>query len=418
MFWDEITWFYTAAMFIMTITCLYCAFAVLYFVISLIVYPFSRWKITVKRIILFPREILFKFREDYEGASKKLNRLIVLALSALMILECVRWSGIDTNVGSYTEFPHNVAGYYVMVYGSGAKYYKLPAVIRHGSSEESEHFHYIEKAFWPNGGTITFSADEYSPVILNKPTTVLFLNDREEYSEIEVMLTAEKCPDSRIPQTAPNVNLAVIASALSAFFLLLYFVPIQYPKHKLEEEKEPIYETEKKALPTEANVFINSSVIDDSFPPKCDYGKWFSTIYLSADKCTEEYMIRHTLREEVSLLSSFFNTGLFSVLLLTENHDFEKYCFNRLKSALAEKRMLETRQYFTEHYEYIIEVFQNCLRECPDNKELALKAVIESSVDYFYREGDDLKHSYTVRDALLKNATSIVSEFFTAYKQK
>ena len=133
------------------------------------------------------------------------------------------------NVGSYTEFPHNIAGYYVMVYGSGAKYYKLPAVIRHGSSEESEHFHYIEKAFWPNGGTITFSADEYSPVILNKPTTVLFLNDREEYSEIEVMLTAEKCTDSRIPQTAPNVNLAVIASALSVFFLLLYFQRIFQP---------------------------------------------------------------------------------------------------------------------------------------------------------------------------------------------
>ena len=148
--------------------------------------------------------------------------IVIFILAALVTLEGVRICGVDTNIGSYTEYPTGVSGYYLMVSGGGSKYYKLPAIIRRYNGDDP--FHYVEKAFWPNGGVLCFS--EEAEVRLNQTTTV-YAYDDDDVVSMEVVLTEERCEDSRIPVTQPQIHPLLPLFIWADIMLLAYFLPVK-----------------------------------------------------------------------------------------------------------------------------------------------------------------------------------------------
>lgn len=135
-------------------------------------------------------------------------------------------------------------------------------------------------------------------------------------------------------------------------------------------------------------------------PPEEDYEKWYKIIFSSAAKKTQENAQSRNDDELIHHLMSFFDTGLFIVVLATKNHDFERYCFRRLKESLAGSPRPDSGDAFIKLYNRIIDVFNECMKDGSDEEMLFGAAIAESVVDYFYQEGDDFEHSCHLRSEL------------------
>lgn len=235
MFPEVESFMHSAAFFIIMVTLLYTVLGLVYLLFRLFTYSSSQWKIAFKRFLMAPTIYLRDYGKHgmniKQGTQEKIiSRAIALALLLLVALEGIAYSGLDTNIGSYTEYHYNTSRYYVMVYGSGTKYYRLPAII-HRRDGDNGAYHCIEKAFWPNGGYITFSGDESSEVKLNQITTV----SASDPESVDVMLTSEKCEDSEGPELNVLSYIVMTGSALACVFLLILFIPLQYPNFKYDD---------------------------------------------------------------------------------------------------------------------------------------------------------------------------------------
>lgn len=160
------------------------------------------------------------------------------------------------------------------------------------------------------------------------------------------------------------------------------------------------------------------SVQKEIMPPESDYEEWYSSLFVSASNCSRKSAKTHSDEETVILFTSFFDIGLFTIVLMTENHDFARYCFSSLQKALAESPVPSSYQQFINHYDYIIDIYNKCVSEKQTDAAMLFRAITESSVDYFYKKGDDLERSYQVQDALLNYALSISQTFKEEYSQK
>lgn len=160
------------------------------------------------------------------------------------------------------------------------------------------------------------------------------------------------------------------------------------------------------------------SVQKEIMPPESDYEDWYSTLFASASNCFRKSVKTHSDEETVNFFAAFFNVGLFTIVLMTENHDFARYCFRSLQKALAESPVPSSYQQFINHYDYIIDVYNKCVSEKQTDTAMLFRAITESSVDYFYKKGDDLERSYQVQDALMNYALSISQTFKEEYSQK
>ncbi len=161
-----------------------------------------------------------------------------------------------------------------------------------------------------------------------------------------------------------------------------------------------------------------ASVQKEILPPESDYEEWYSTLFVTTSKCSQKIAKIHSDEETLGLFASFFDVGLFTILLMTDNHDFVRYCFSSLQKALAESPLPSSYQQFVDHYDYIIDVYNECVKEEQNDMFLRFRAITESSVDYFYKEGDDLEHSYQVRDALMDYVLGVAQTFKERYSKK
>lgn len=177
-------------------------------------------------------------------------------------------------------------------------------------------------------------------------------------------------------------------------------------KQEVSIKSEPLKEQES-----------SKNVHQSLLPPESDYDRWFSVIFDSSALYAHENTKNNSGKELIDLCVLFFNVGLFVVMLTTENHDFERYCFRRLKNILDEGSIPSLYTTYTDHYNRIIDVFNQCIREEVDSG-LYFKAIAESSVDYFYKKGDDLSHSYQVTEALCRYMFSTVLTFKDSYPTK
>lgn len=193
---------------------------------------------TCKRAVLRPSFFLRSWLESSDDYYRDTHRrplyVVILILLALLCgLEGYRFSGLDLIPGHYTEYPYAKAGYYIFIQrtGDGTKYYQLPAQLKR--TEEGDHI--LTRAWWPNGGYLSFQGDAYDDgpaVELNKEQIVYDQND-EEWA---ITLTDKPAEHSEITYTRPGFSVMTLAGCLSVFYFILGLFPFKFPLYRYADE--------------------------------------------------------------------------------------------------------------------------------------------------------------------------------------
>lgn len=151
--------------------------------------------------------------------------------------------------------------------------------------------------------------------------------------------------------------------------------------------------------------------------PESDYENWFSTIFDAAALSGKKIAKKDAVEDTLALCVSVFNVNLFMIMLMTDNHGFEQYCFQRLKEILAGSQDPSFFDLYIDHYNNIIDAYNKRVGN-GGNPEFHLKAILESAVDYFYGDVDDLERYYQVLEILHINTFNIISSFKEFYSTK
>ena len=149
-----------------------------------------------------------------------------------------------------------------------------------------------------------------------------------------------------------------------------------------------------------------------------NFEQWFNIVFIAASKQTQQHSEMQKDGQQFFYdFVAYFDLGLFCIFLMTENHEFEKYCFSHLKTVLSESPKPDSFPEFIKLYNRIIDVYNECMKTQED-AGLFGKAIAESIVDYFYKDGDSLELSCCKVNDYYEYMLRFVHAFKDQYKNK